>query len=276
MIHKYMTRFDYPVPGEIRLTEKETDRSNDDYFETETYRVLFDDQGRATQIKEDGGDKDDIIYFAYNDEGRLARISWYESYTHNESYEAMTYQNGVFSKVNYNYDHEGDGIYEKGEIVFPADAFSDRPNDRLNIDPNWLLFMEPDEPEYMLPMLRLAGKGCDRLTLWLPSDYEEDDSMPGAPIGQEPNVTIHNSYDYCVHKKTERLQYTFNEDGTIATIVQPIVCIRMRHEYDIVVGNEPIDPDYPEAGYKGTIKNETRREIGRSTDRHKWTFTYRK
>ncbi len=277
MRHKYMSRFDYTEPGEIRLTEKETNRSNHDYFETETYRVLFDDQGRAALIMEDGGDKDDIIYFAYNDEGRLSRFSWYNyGEDSEESYEVLTYQNSVISKVNYNHDRNGDGIYEKGEIVFPADAFSDYPNDRLNIDPNWLLFTEPEEPEYMLPMLRLTGKGCDRLTLWRPDDHDDDMVVEVSPVYPEPNVTIHESYDYYAHETTGRLQYTFNGDGTIATIVQPIDCILMRDEWDLVVGNEPFNPDYPEAGYKATKKNETTREIGRSADRHEWTFTYRK
>ncbi len=274
--YKHTTGFDYTVPGEIRLTEKNTDIIH--YSKTHTYRVQLDDQGRATQIKEDGHESDadypETHRYAYNDEGRLSRISWYEGSNYNESYEAMTYQNGVFSKVDY-YNDYGSGD-AKGEIVFPADAFSDRLNDRLNIDPNWLLFTEPDEPEYMLPMLRLAGKGCDRLTLWLPSDLDDDVMVEPPHSYPEPNVTIHESYDYYTHETTGRLQYTFNEDGTIATIVQPIDCIKMRCEYDIVVGNEPFNPDYPEAGYKGTIKNETRREIGRSTDRHKWTFTYRK
>ncbi len=274
--NKYTTRFDYTVPSEIRLTEKETDRF-DDSETAETYRIKLDDQGRVIQIKEDGHESDvdsPITYrFIYNDEGRLARISWYEYYTYNESYNAMTYQNGVYSKVDY-YNDYGSGD-AKGEIVFPADAFSDRPNDRLNIDPNWLLFTDPDEPEFMLPMLRLTGKGCDRLTLWRPDDHD-DNMVEVSPIYPEPNVTIHHSFDYCAHETTGRLQYTFNGDGTIATIVQPIDCIQMRHEYDLVVGNEPFNPDYPEAGYKATKKNETTREIGRSTDQHKWTFTYRK
>ncbi len=72
------------------------------------------------------------------------------------------------------------------------------------------------------------------------------------------------------------LQYTFNEDGTIVKIVQPVVCIHMRDEWDIVVGNELADPERPEAGYKCTIENKTTRELQRSTDTHEWTFTYRK
>ncbi len=270
---KYTTRFDYGIQGEIRLTETETD-GNSDYSETETYRILLDDQGRAARFKADGhdGDADSTITFHYNDEGRLARISWYEddNGTSELAYEEMTYQNGVFSKVISHYDD-----YDHDEFVFPADAFSDHPNDRLNIDPNWLLFTDPDEPERMLPVLRLTGKSCDRLTLWLPNDYDDWDWRV-IDRWEEPNVTVHEVHDYYEHKKTGRLQYTFNDDGTIATIVQPVTCIQMRYEYDIVSGNELIEPEHPERGYKATQENRKTSEVGRSTDQHKWTFTYRK
>ncbi len=270
---KYMTRFDYGIQGEIRLTEKKTDGS--DYSETETYRIKLDDYGRAARFKADGhdGDADSTITFHYNDEGRLARISWYEDdYGTSElAYEYMIYQNGVFSKVisHFDYDHD--------EFVFPADAFSDYPNDRLNIDPNWLLFTDPDEPEHMLPVLRLAGKGCDRLTLWLPDD-DDDDPLFGEfaePTYPEPNITVHETHDYYEHERG-RLQYTFNDDGTIATIVQPVTCIQMRYEYDIVSGNELYNPGNPERGYKAAIENRKTSEVGRSTAQHKWTFIYRK
>lgn len=269
--NKYTTRFDYGIQGEIRLTEKISyDNNSDPGTDTETYRILLDDQGRAARFKEDGNDgyADSTITFTYNDEGRLARI-WYgdkDNETSELEYEEMTYQNGVFTKV-FHYDP-----YDTDEeIVFPADAFSDYPNDRLNIDPNWLLFTDPVEPEHMLSMLRLTGKGCDRLTLWLPNDDDDMEDWYAIDWYPEPNANVHKTHDYYEHK-TGRLQYTFNDDGTIATIVQPVTCIQMRYEYDIVSGNE----GNPEIGYKATQKNEKTSEVGRSTDQHKWTFTYRK
>lgn len=202
-------------------------------------------------------------------------MSWYDpSESSTEIYEAFTYHNGVYSKVNYHYYAD-----DKKELVFPADAFGDVPNDRSNIDPNWLIFTEPTEPHEMLPMLRLTGKGCDRLTLWLPIDYEDDDPTFAVPYGwDEPNVTVHRTNDYFIHRKTELLQYTFNEDGTIASIVQPVTCIKMRNEYDMVVGNKVIEqsPDGQYKRYEYTIENDTTREVKRSTDKHEWTFTYRK
>lgn len=269
------TRFDYTIQGEIRLTEHtEYDENSGDEPRTVTYRILLDDQGRATQIAADKSsyNQDPITYrYSYNDEGRLARISWYDySESSTEIYEALTYQNGVISKVNYHY-YDGD----TNEAVFPADAFGDVPNDRTNIDPIWLIGMAPTDPHQMLPMLRLAGKGCDRLALWMPYDYDEDDWARYA-AWPEPNVRVHEAVDYYVHEKTDPLQYTFNDDGTIASIEQPIVCIKMRYEYDIVSGNEPVNPEYPEAGYKYTVENEKRTELNRNTDKHQWTFSYRK
>ncbi len=277
--YKYTTRFDYSNPGEIRLTEHTVSGPNSgDEPYTETYRIQLDDQGRATRIKADESsyEKDPITYrYSYNDEGRLSRISWFDySESQTEIYEALTYQNGVLSKVNYHYYAD-----DKKEIVFPADAFSDVPNDRLSIDPNWLVFTDPTEPQELLPMLRLTGKGCDRLTLWLPIDYEEDNIPPSEELpldwGWEvPNVTVPQTADYYEHHKTAPLQYTFNEDGTIASIVQLIDCIKMQEKYDIVVGNE-VAPQNPDR-YRYTIQNRTTRELKRSTDKHEWTFTYRK
>ncbi len=279
--YKSTTSFDYTVQGEIRTTFRYSDELG-----TDTYRILLDDQGRATQIFPDdgigGSNEYDITHYAYNDEGRLSRFSWYDyGEDSEESYEVLTYQNSVISKVNYNHDRNGDGIYEKGEIVFPVDAFGDYPNDRLNIDPNWLLFLGWEEPEYMLPMLRLTGKGCDRLTLWHPHDdidYDYDSPIlsPGVGGYPEPNVTVHGTpFEYSVYEDSFRYQYAFNDDGTIATIVRPVESITMLCEYDIVVGNELYDPERPEMGYKYTI-DETHRELKRSAaDPHEWTFTYR-
>ncbi|MCM1302352.1 MAG: hypothetical protein NC250_05155 [Alistipes senegalensis] len=273
--YKCTTRFDYTVQGEIRLTENTTYNTNsDDEPRTDTYRVLLDEWGRATQITKDRSSHNDapITYgYSYNDEGRLSRMSWYEYIgSSTESYETLTYGNGVLSEIEYDF-----GKGEDGEIFFSAYAFSDRPNDRLNIDPNWLMFKEPAEPQWMLPMLRLAGKGCDRLALWLPHYNEVSYPTPVVPGYPNPNVTIHKTYDYYEHEKTDPLQYTFNDDGTIASIVQPIVCIQMRHEYDIVVGDEPVYPENSVFKYKYTIENDKTYEIKRSTDKHEWTFTYR-
>ncbi len=278
--YKYTTRFDYSKPGEILLTETTTYDANNtqDQPRTETYRIQLDNQGRATQIKADKSSFNDspITYrYSYNDEGRLSRISWYDyNESQTEIYEAMTYQNGVLSKVNYHYYAD-----DKKEIVFPADAFSDVPNDRLNIDPNWLVFTDPTEPQELLPMLRLTGKCCDRLTLWLPIDYEEDNIPPSEelPLGYpNPGEKKHETIVYYEHHKTEPLKYTFNDDGTIASIVQPVVHIKMQYDCDIVVGNELFDPERPDMGYKYTIPNETTRKLQENTDTHEWTFTYRK
>lgn len=277
--YKCTTRFDYTIQGEIRLTEHTAygPNSGDDPH-TDTYRILLDEQGRAEKITANNESYGNTITYnySYNDEGRWCRISWYDrSESSTEIYEALTYQNGVLSKVNYHYYAD-----DKKEVVFPADAFGDVPNDRLNIDPNWLIFMEPLEPQEMLPMLRLTGKGCDRQTNWAPYDYDDDniqaeqDLLPTVADLENRDVTLHKTHDYYLHKKSDPLQYTFNDDGTVASIEQPIVCIKMRHEHDIVVGHELDTEGYGK--YKYTIENEKTYEVERSTDKHQWMFTYRK
>ena len=101
--------------------------------------------------------------------------------------------------------------------------------------------------------------------------------MSGDEMGSwpEPNVTVHQSSEYCEYEWDETLRYAFNDDGSIATVSQEELCTRIRYEYDIVVGDELVNPDYPEGGYKCTIANETRTPVGKGTNTYIYTFTYR-
>ena len=53
-------------------------------------------------------------------------------------------------------------------------------------------------------------------------------------------------------------------------------CPNQSHRHcDIVVGDELVNSDYPEGGYKCTIANETRTPVGKGTNTYIYTFTYR-
>ena len=105
-------------------------------------------------------------------------------------------------------------------------------------------------------------------------DEEASVATPGYP---EPNVKVHKSYEYYtyVEDTEERLDYVFNDDGTVASVTAHATVAKIKHEYDIVVGNEPVHPEYPEAGYKYEIKNRKDTELDRGTNSAVYSFTYR-
>ena len=98
--------------------------------------------------------------------------------------------------------------------------------------------------------------------------------VPGYP---EPNVTIHKSYEYYTYAEDteERLDYVFNDEGTVASVTARATVVKIKHEYDIVVGNELFDPGVPEAGYRYEIKNIKDTELDRGTNSVVYTFIYR-
>ncbi len=76
-------------------------------------------------------------------------------------------------------------------------------------------------------------------------------------------MTVHKSYEYYTYAEDtdERLEYVFNDDGTVASVTARATVVKIKHEYDIVVGNELFEPGVPEAGYRYEIKNRKDTEI---------------
>lgn len=144
---------DYSRQGMIGMTETG--------FQGGSYDIELNNAGFMTSLS------DKIQTFGYNDEGRIARMSWGENY-----WVKYYYTGGVLSAGEFNTE---DG-YEKVELGDNI-SFTDKPNDYLSIDVN-MLFMkgmlsdddgEDYEPDTVimarfdrLAFLRLAGKGSAR------------------------------------------------------------------------------------------------------------------
>ena len=218
-----------------------------------------------------------VCDFGYDDAGRLIRQEWSAGYS--SGWTTFDYTDGVVSGGTV-CDDEGENSADGFERYF-----GDVKNDLLNIDPNALfmggLLYDGTEnysdilgPLDRLALLRLAGRGSDRYVVRYDGG---DESVSGDEMGSwpEPNVTVHQSSEYCEYEWDETLRYAFNDDGSIATVSQEELCTRIRYEYDIVVGDELVNPDYPEGGYKCTIANETRTPVGKGTNTYIYTFTYR-
>ena len=270
-----VSSIDYSAPDRLRIEDRWSDVG------TQTYDVLLNDKGYIRQGKSHPYSYDDKIdeFFTYeieyNDEDRISRVAY------SNTWNTYTYKEGVLSGGSYS-----DGA-QSDEISGFEQYFNQTPNDKLNLDINMLflpgiLLEEPSEGEVpgrlgRLALLRLAGRGMDRYTTIFGGWSDNENGAIDVPGYPEPNVTIHKSYEYYTYAEDteERLDYVFNDDGTVASVTAHATVAKIKHEYDIVVGNEPVHPEYPEAGYKYEIKNRKDTELDRGTNSAVYSFTYR-
>lgn len=270
-----VSSIDYSAPDRLRIEDRWSDVG------TQTYDVLLNDKGYIRQGKSHPYSYDDKIdeFFTYeieyNDEDRISRVAY------SNTWNTYTYKDGVLSGGSYS-----DGA-QPDEISGFEQYFNQTPNDKLNLDINMLflpgmLLEEPSEGEVpgrlgRLALLRLAGRGMDRYTTIFSGLSENENGAIDVPGYPESNVTIHKSYEYYtyVEDMEERLDYVFNDDGTVASVTANAIVVKIKHEYDIVVGNELFDPGVPEAGYRYEIKNIKDTELDRGTNSVVYTFIYR-
>ncbi len=270
-----VSSIDYSAPDRLRIEDRWSDVG------TQTYDVLLNDKGYIRQGKSHPYYYDDNIdeFFTYeieyNDEDRISRVAY------SNTWNTYTYKDGVLSGGSYS-----DGA-QPDEISGFEQHFNQTPNDKLNLDINMLflpdmLLEEPSEGEVpgrlgRLALLRLAGRGMDRYTTIFGGLSENENGAIDVPGYPEPNVTIHKSYEYYTYAEDtdERLEYVFNDDGTVASVTARATMVKIKHEYDIVVGNELFDPGEPEAGYRYEIKNIKDTELDRGTNSAVYSFTYR-
>lgn len=270
-----VSSIDYSAPDRLRIEDRWSDVG------TQTYDVLLNDKGYIRQGKSHPYSYDDKIdeFFTYeieyNDEDRISRVAY------SNTWNTYTYKDGVLSGGSYS-----DGA-QPDEISGFEQYFNQTPNDKLNLDINMLflpgmLLEEPSEGEVpgrlgRLALLRLAGRGMDRYTTIFGGWSDNENGAIDVPGYPEPNVTIHKSYEYYTYAEDteERLDYVFNDDGTVASVTANAIVVKIKHEYDIVVGNELFDPGVPEAGYRYEIKNIKDTELDRGTNSVVYTFIYR-
>ena len=270
-----VSSIDYSAPDRLRIEDRWSDVG------TQTYDVLLNDKGYIRQGKSHPYSYDDKIdeFFTYeieyNDEDRISRVAY------SNTWNTYTYKDGVLSGGAYS-----DGA-QPDEISGFEQYFNQTPNDKLNLDINMLFLpgmllegaSEGEVPGRLgrLALLRLAGRGMDRYTTILGGWSENGENAVDVSGYPEPNVTVHKSYEYYTYAEDtdKRLEYVFNDDGTVASVTSRATVVKIKHEYDIVVGNELVKPEFPEMGYKYEIKNGKDTELDRGTNSVVYTFIYR-
>lgn len=271
-----VSTIDYSSADRLRIKDQWSDTG------IETYEVLLNEKGYGIQSESylyTHDEEDNEIYtyeLEYDNEDRLSRIAYSFYWT------SFTYKDGVMSGGA---DFDGNEVYETSGF---EQYFNQIPNDKMNLDIN-LLFMPSllsEEPEGgdvpgrlgRLALLRFLGRGTDRyISMFLGGVDEVEGNLGHMGGWSEPNVTVPKSYDdYAYDEDVEiHLNYTLNENGSVASVVADMPIVKIRHEYEIVSGEELFDPNHPEAGYKYEIRNKKDTELDRGTNSITYTFTYR-
>ena len=277
---RLVSTIDYSAPDRLRIQDQWSDVG------TQTYDVLLNDKGYIRQCKSHPYSHDDNSYdfytyeIEYNDEDRISRVA-YSRVAYSDEWYTYVYKDGVLSGGRYS------DMGEVGEMSGFEQYFNQIPNDKLNLDINMLflpiLLEDPGDGDVpgrlgRLALLRMAGRGMDRYVTMFPGWSEEADAMVAISNYPEPNKTIHKSYEYFTYDAEEILdpmEYILNENGTVASVTTRATMVKIKHEYDIVIGDEFFDPEFPDMGYKGEICNSKNTELDRGTNTITYTFTYR-
>ena len=268
-----ISKIDYSSSDRLRIEDQWSDKS-----QKQTYDILLNEKGFITK-----GESWPTLYepletyqIEYNSEDRVSRIA-YSKY-----WSTFVYKDGVLSGGK---DFDGTDVYETSGF---EQNFSQIANDKLNIDVNMLFIpgFFSEEPESgdvpsrlgRLALLRLAGRGMDRYITLDGLSWSQDGTSMNLPEGwPEPNVTVHENYEFFSYDWDEELglDYTFNNDGTVAAISASSTMQKIKKEFDIVVGNEPIHPEHLGAGYKYEIKNRKETVVDKGVNTITYKFNYR-
>lgn len=252
-------------------------RTDDDGEEDYT-SITLNSGGYAESIELSDPHSDPYsLYFAYEDQ-RLSKLTWTQygtDYRCDYHYYTGADTGTVLSSLVY---HD---YYEP--VTDIETMFGTIPNNTLNIDPNMLFLdgmiggegiQDYDDAERLdlAAMLRLTGKGCDTYIENIDLDHGVD--VEPEYRFTEPNQTFHQSSTYYKTDSDNKLTYVLGEDGSIQSIFYKERVVKILYEYDVIVGNELIDPNIPEAGYKWKIANEKRTETGNGVNTYTYTFFY--
>lgn len=279
---RLVSKIDYSSRNYLHIVDRWTEQETQE-TQTQTYDILLNDKGYIKEGKShpyydyENADAFYTYTMDYNNEDCLSRIAY------NDTWKTFVYKDGVISGGAYHYGDDG----EQGEESGFDKNFSQVPNDKLNLDIN-ILFMPTLLSEETLAgevpgrlgrlaLLRLAGRGCARYVT-ANIGWEDDMAESAGNLGYpNPGEVIHVSHEYITtdENKVYPLDYTFNADETVASVTAYMALVKIRHEHDIVVGNELVHPERPELGYKYKIENSKETELSRGRNTFVYTFTYR-
>lgn len=270
---KTTTTFDYTIAGEITMNEKEVYDSSSNIYE-DTYIIKLNEQGNVASIQDDDkntGTFSDYIRFSYTDDNRLAQ--WKDADAGSEtSSGTFSYDNGMLSKYEY---VEGKSLEDSRTISVDVNkAYTHRYPNNLPVDMVGLLLCNDDDFDFLFYIGR-TGKTSDYLPEMFPDFTARDEWDRIMESYQTPNTTVEEYYHTIVWSDDELvMNYTFDKDNYLTGIQTQRGFTVVKTTYTVVVGNELVDPNIPERGYKYTIENKKTEKEKDDADVFTWTIEY--
>lgn len=242
--------FTYTSENEITLDEKETYNS---YSYETRYLIQLNEAGNATSVLHDDketGNYTPYINFTYTDDGRLAQMKDADAGEEGSEY-TFTYADGKLASFEYY-----NGKYTGDNYSYTFDATTDFTHQYPNQGPIDIMgyLLTDDDFDFLFHLGRM-GKTGD----YLPEHFSGQ-AMNQAISPQKayltPGVTEHESSKYIKEiQKPYDLNYTFDNEQNLQSIIIKQYFEVVTREYDVVVGTELIDPRDPNRGYEYEIKN---------------------
>lgn len=242
--------FTYTAENEITLDEKEIYSS---YSYDTRYLIQLNEAGNATSVLHDDketGNYTPYINFTYTDDGRLAQMKDADAGEEGSEY-TFTYADGKLASFEYY-----NGKYTEDNYSYTFDATTDFTHQYPNQGPIDIMgyLLTDDDFDFLFHLGRM-GKTGDYLPEHFTGQAMNQATSPLKPY-LTPGVTEHESSKYIKEiQKPYDLNYTFDNEQNLQSILIKQYFEVVTREYDVVVGTELIEPKDPNRGYKYEIKN---------------------
>lgn len=260
---------DYNIVEEITIKElsdypESTEPADDEY----TVRLSGNKASSVVFYDDYLGEFVDCVRYKHTTDGYLER----EERTEDRATSEFLYEDGVWTK--YKYTDEYNRETETYDLD-PAKYYPTRLPNNGQIDITALLGMcGEDETETLFYLGRLGHVGK-----YLPEILPSTEEMPEM-VGNEdryttPGEIIHKTRGYVEYPENAEIpiSYKFDKDNCLTQISYTETFTGVQVGYDIVVGNELIDPNNPWRGYEYTVQNRTEKK---TTDKNirTWKISY--
>lgn len=242
--------FTYTAENEITLDEKEIYSS---YSYDTRYLIQLNEAGNARSVLHDDketGNYTPYINFTYTDDGRLAQMKDADAGEEGSEY-TFTYADGKLASFEYY-----NGKYTGDNYSYTFDATTDFTHQYPNQGPIDIMgyLLTDDDFDFLFHLGRM-GKTGDYLPEHFTGQAMNQETSPLKPY-LTPEVTEHESSKYIREiQKPYDLNYTFDNEQNLQSILIKQYFEVVTREYDVVIGTEYIDPKDPNRGYKYEIKN---------------------
>lgn len=262
----YTYTFDYDVVGEITITVKENN-------EERIAKILakLDNLGRVVKVEDQNNlfEEADAYQFGYNEAGQLAKMT-YIGGMYDGNWDKYGYTDGMLNETTEWWDGKEDNMVIPLEQLYPNRYSANNTNIDLN-SMEWF----GEEVINLLYGMRLLGVGSKCL-LEIALVYDDVDASINIEGYPTPNQTIKKEHMYIKEREegeADKRIYEFDNNKYVTRFYSHQPYTIMHAEYDIVVGNELVDPEEPRRGYKWEMKNRTDTKIGE--DKNTYTYTVR-